>query len=273
MSFQSNPLNLDAFVSSHEEFKEVSKEDLLDVQMSIMDEEDVHRYVEKCMNCLRIFDERPDPESIVKIPLSAFEGLFLEATRKRLHDNRYITALKIFMGSQENVGIVPIFQPAYLKRARYDAVTQKELYQIPSYGYGRCYKFVEANSMFEEIGRDERMKLIESYKTESMEIIRQEGEPLSRFKQDTDVESCLFPFQTLFKLIQETPSDSIFLTNAIREVIVDNTYENKHVFIVSGEKINFEGPEIKAKFANRSHLCPPCNAVDFGFDVFALSQP
>lgn len=282
---QTNPLDLDEFIKSHPEFRSVSQEDLLDAQMSIMDEEEVHEYIKKCDDCLRVSGMKLPPRSIAEIPFTEFESLFLEATGKHLGGDkrRYITALKIFMGSQENAGIVPIFQPVYLKRMRYDAMTQKELYQIPSYGHGSFYKLVKKNTnksdstdntMFEEIKEDERMKIIRNYREGTMTIIHEEGQTHTKFIQDTDVEACVFPFQTLFKLIQERTSveETIFLTNAIREIIVDDGYENKHVFIISGEKINFEGPDKQARFANRSHLCPPCNSVDFGFDVFKLPK-
>ncbi|WP_300665503.1 hypothetical protein, partial [Fluviicola sp.] len=253
-------------------------EDLLDAQMSVMTKLEVDDYVKKCDIYLKLFGKKLDSYSILEIPFSEFEDLFLEATGKHLN-GRYITAIKIFMGSQEGVGVFPIFQPVYLKRTRYDTITQKELYQIPTYGHGKFYKFVEekpAGEKFVKMEEGDRDKIIENYTNGSMTMVHGKDQPHTKFIHDIDVEACLFPFQTLFKLIQEkdpkVEKEAIFLTNAIRTVIVDNVYENKHVFIISGEKIENKELDLPAKFANRSHLCPPCNTVDFGFDVFALPK-
>jgi hypothetical protein len=275
MLLELNPLFMEPFIQANPEFIAVPNEDLLNVQMSILTQQEAYDHVIKCNSRIQLMGQDLGVLQICEIPLLAFKNMFEEATSKRKNSDNYITALKIYMASKATK-MTPIFQPVYLKRLRYDPATQKELYQIPSYGHGGFYEFCQGEpatgsdpateSEFKPITDSDRTTLITNYTKKDMTMVHRSGESYKSFILDTDVESCLFPFQTIYKIMQETPSSKIFLTNAIREVGYDLINPNKHVFILSGEVIDKDIP-LQAKYANRSHLCPPCNSVDFGFDL------
>lgn len=268
MLLESNPLLRSALINSHRELSDIANEDLIDLQMSIMEKQEAHSHVVKCHSLLKLNSNSLTSLLIYKIPLTAFKIMFDEATSKRKNLDRYITAVKIFMAS-DGTKMTPIFQPVYLKQKAYDPATQKDLYQIPLYGNGSYYTF-NGTSTFDKIIDDNiRVTKVNNYTNNTppgMTLIHINGDSYKSFIQEKDVESCLFPFQTIYKVMQESSSNNAYLTNAIREVSYDVSNPNKHVFIVSGEVIDETLPLVPAKFANRSHLCPPCDGVNFGFD-------
>lgn len=267
MLLESNPLQIVPFTQTYRQLKALIDEDLVDLQMSIMDEQEAQDHVVMCRSLLKFKGSSLPSLLIYKIPLTAFSVMFEEATSKRLNSDKYITAVKIYMASN-GTGIMPIFQPVYLKQKNFDPATQKYLYQIPSYGNGSYYTF-DGNAFVKITNDNDRIVSMLEYTNGNMTLVHKDGDGFKPFIQDTDVESCLFPFQTIYKVMQDSNSEYAFLTNAIRRVNFDMNAPNKHIVIMSGEEVNeIEGAFVElAKFANRSHLCPPCDGLNFGFDL------
>lgn len=262
MLLETISLSLKEFILDHPELSAINNEDLLDLQLSALTDSMANDYAVMCSDYLRIGGTSLQNPLIHQIPLEAFQDLFDEATKKRIGADRYITALRMYMGS-DGITITPVFQPVYLKWNKYESSTQKDLYQVPSDGNGKFYVF--DGKAFVPVSDSDRAKMIDNYTKGSITLVHRKAEPDKPFIQDVDVEWCLFPFQVIYKVIQDTWSNVLFLTNAIKEVTYDSGSPYKHVFVVSGEEVT-KAPVSRMKFADRSHLCPPCNLVDFGFD-------
>lgn len=264
MLFQSNPLARKPFVQKHPQLKALIAEDLLDLQMSVMEEPEAHEHVLKCHSYLHLKGQNLSHLLSSMISLNDFDGLFKEATDKKRNGDKYITCLQVYLASEgENPVMFPVYQPVYLKRTHYDPITQKYMYTIPTDGLGKFYVHDKQN--FVPIPESEKNRLVRNYQEDMTMIHTINGANYTAFDPNHDVESCLIPFQLMYKLMDETPSQELFVTNAIREIEADEASPIKHIVIVSGEKVD-EIPVNPAKYANRSHLCPPCANI-FGFDL------
>jgi hypothetical protein len=262
---QSNPLDVTVFLRNHQELSAIAQEDLIDLQMSIMDEPEAHEHVTKCYSYLHLNGQNLSQLLCHSIPLKVFEDRFVQISNERRNGERYITCLKVYLASKDEASTVfPVYQPIYLKWMRYDAVMQKDQYEIPTYGYGKYYIF--DGSKFDNILDSEKDSLVNNYQSKIALIHTVSGTNYTSFDSIKDVESCLVPFQLIYKLMHETPSKEIFITNAMRELKSDLSSPMKHIIMVSGERVDETIPLVPAKYANRSHLCPPCTA-SFGFDL------
>jgi hypothetical protein len=260
-----NPADRIALVAAHPGLQPILHEDLLDLQMSIMSDVEFNEHVRLCNDFLHLNGIKIADLTFMTIPFDAFEDLFNEVADKRINGVRYVTALQVFFGCKDG-GFFPVFQPIYMHWEKYDPVTQKELYVVPTDGFGNYYYF--EGMQFHRINGEPELSLQKEWRNNyqnDISIIHHEGELHTNFIPDIDIESCIFPFQVIYKVLQELNSDNAYLTHAIRKVSFDSTHPIKHSVIFSGEE--YQGLVDEAKYANRSHLCPPCNGISIGYDV------
>ncbi len=260
----SNPLNVIPFVQRHRSLNGLLDESLIDLQMSILDEPDAYDHVIKCHLYLRLRNQYVKPLLCDQVSMNKFEPLFNEVTGKRQVIGKYITGLLVFMATDEtSTEITPIYQPVCLDWKDYDGSAQKDRYVIQDTGYGNYYIY-DGND-FAVVSEAEKNKLVANYRKDMSFIHTIGGANYDPFNAAHDVTACLVTFQLIYKLLDETPSETLFVTNGIREIRSDQTSPIKHMFIFSGEAIK-EHQAAPAKYANRSHLCPPCSTI-FGFDL------
>lgn len=260
----SNPLNVLQFIQKYPALADLKDESLLDLQMSILDEPDAYDHVRKSGQYLRLRNQHVHPFLCDQISMNKFDILFNEATGKRQTIGKYITGLLIFMATDEvSTEITPVYQPVCLEWLRYDAISQKDQYVIMDEGFGNYY--VYDGSAFVAVTDVEKEHLTGNYRKDISLIHTVNGTIHEPFNGSHDVTACLVSFQLIYKLLDETSSKEFFVTNGIREIRSDQISPIKHIFIFSGEAIK-EQQIMPAKYANRSHLCPPCSTI-FGFDL------
>jgi hypothetical protein len=209
--------------------------------------------------------------TLVEVHVNKFADLFNEASNKRLGSERYITALCITFGADGNT-VIPIVQSVYLKWVGYDAVSQKDIYTARSNSFGVNKIFNGTD--FVTISTGDKTAFVTNYR-ENIKIKHKSTLNLSGFVEGTDVESVIVPFQFLYSVIyyhnieQGGKVEPLgVITQGVREVLYDRNSPIKHFVFVSGARLAgiIDTP---VKYANRSHLCPPCSnlADNFGFDL------
>ncbi len=257
-----NPTPVNDIVNNHMYVGSLINEDLLDLSLSEMTEEEADAHALACNTYLTFKGSTISPQylTIAEAGFDLFKDFLAEATGKRIGTERYITALSITFGAIGNY-IRPIYQSVYLKWARHDAPTQKDLYAVSDSGYGEYYKF--DGGAFVKISQTDRNTMVADYKKD-IKIRHKNAENLEAFRPGVDAESILIPLQTIYTVMHNAHPSKLFITHAIREVQADRTSPMKHIVMVSGYKVPFVG--LPVLYANRSHLCPPC-AASFGFDL------
>ncbi|MNU74584.1 hypothetical protein D3C71_640900 [compost metagenome] len=239
---------IDYYKELNLDVRKLEEEDRLDLDLIPLVPEVAEREIDECDIYLRVGSELLEKE-IVRVNKVAFVELFKHASEMRSGTESYLTGLKIHFGL---VGkkIEPIFQPVYMKWESTDQGTNKyntkfEFHYVYNSEMKRFDKAEEA-----DLGR---IKIYQS----TIQIKHDLASGHGPFREK-DVEGVIFPFQTIFSLLYyNTGDDEVFFYNAIRP----ENDEKKHcVLLVTKEKKEkgFPHPIFEDKYANRSHLCPPC---------------
>lgn len=262
-----NPTPVQDIIDSHLEIdrpdvESLKEEDLLDLTMAEMSREEADLHADACARYLTLKGNPVLRQNVtsVEATLIQFKKLLVEATKKRIGNDRYITALSITLGVSGN-DFKPVFRPVYLRWLRYDAETQKDLYHAAASAYGNYYKFDAGG--FQPISKVEGDRMVSEYKS-NIKIVHKNGDSPQPFLAGVDVESVLIPLQTIYTVICSTTDYMGYITQAVRSVQYDAASPIKHIVMVSGDSIALVDRVII--YANRSHLCPPCSTI-FGFDL------
>ncbi|MNJ83146.1 hypothetical protein D3C87_05600 [compost metagenome] len=237
--------------------RKLEQEDRLDLDLIPLIPEVAEPEIDECDTYLKVSTGRLEKE-IIRINRVAFVGLFKIATEMRSGTESYLTGLKIHFGL---VGrkIEPIFQPVYMKRVAAgqgtnDYSTQFELHYVYNSGMKQFDK-----------AEEEDLRKIDNYKS-AIQIKHDAASAHGPFSEG-DVEGVIFPFQTIFSLLYYNEGDhDVFFYNAIRSV----GSKKKHCILLATKEKPFPQPVFENKYANRSHLCPPCRRVSNS--IFVESQ-
>jgi hypothetical protein len=194
-------------------------------------------------------------EEIIQIDKLAFIELFKRATKMSSGTIPYVTGLKIYFGLKGNK-IFPIFQPVFMERKSisadiYTYETRFEMHYV--------YDFVSKS--FTEAKRADFDNI---YNYRSTIQIKPTTAGNFGSLSNGDSEGVIFPFQTILSLSYYNPNDNVvFIYNAMRN---ENNRMKHCALLVTKGRISFT-QNLQDKYANRSHLCPPCNLV--AYEVFS----
>ncbi len=237
--------------------RKLKNEDRLDLELIPLVPEMAEPEIDECNVCLKVSSGLLE-QKIIQVDRKALVELFQRATQMRLGTDAYVTGLKIHFGLVGNE-IKLLFQPVYMKRVitgqgTNEYRTEFELHYVYSL---EARRFVEA--------KKEDFEKIRTYKS-SIQIKHDVASGYGSFSEG-DVEGVIFPFQTIFSLLYyNEEDDEVFFYNAIR---TENN-KNKHCILLATKSKPFPQPVFENKYANRSHLCPPCSRVSY--EIFMESQ-
>lgn len=227
---------------------DMNGEDRLDLEFVKLEPSTAEDEIDYCNDYLKTTDGELNP-LIEKIQSAHFEKLFNEVSKMRLPTESYLSGLKILFGLDEKQ-IVPMFQPVFLSRVT-SGVPGNHTY-IPKFGLYYNYDYTNGFSVAKE-GDFDRLS---NYR-KSIQIKRQTGN-YTAFNSKDDVEGVIFPFQTIYTLLNDNTENFANLYNAIRFV----EGEAKHCVLLTTQVAPFNFGLLEDKYANRSHLCPPCTVVE-----------
>lgn len=227
------------------EVQDMDSEDVLDLEFVAMGQADAEDEINDCDEYLRINSSSGFIDQFVmKIKNDHFEELFSDATQMHVGSESYVTGLKIFFGLNGSK-IYPVFQPIYSCRTTSGSPGNHTY--VPKFGLHYIYHYIGGF----KIARKSHFDKILNYRN-NVEIKRSTGN-FTKFDSKNDVEGVIFPFQTIYTLMNDNNENSVLLYNAIRM----EQGEAKHCILLTTQikpfKYIFED-----KYANRSHLCPPC---------------
>jgi hypothetical protein len=234
----------------------LKNEDVLQIDMTIVEIPKAIEEMAKCNDHLQINNQHILNLTMDSIQYNAFDKLFIEATTLRgTSSQHYVTGLRVHFGIK-GTKIVLIFQPTCLCKSSNPSEPNR-YYTFDGLPY--CYdkgseKFVPATPT--------DLAYITNYSNDIR--IKHFGDTIYKTRNPIDdTLSIIIPFQVVFSLIYDNDQNTdVFLFNAI----VDGVNKISHTVLMgTGNDDDGVKPIIGSytgKYANRSHLCPPCNYVD-----------
>ena len=256
----------------HPELGSLPSEVTLDIQYAEISDWNAKKAIEDCTKYLKVngTDFDISQAQLEHIEREKLTKLFDEATGLRNPRVRYITALKIWFG-MENDSIIPIFQPICLTWVSYDQANNSNIYSVLENGNGSYYRYSSGFAGFEffPLTESDFATLKGNYES-GIEILHNDAPTSSHshFIGRTDIDGCVFAFQVIYSLMHyNSDSETIRLYNSIRQVSYDSLNPVKHTVLLSCiefDETNKEKLLTLGKYANRSHLCPPCTNL-FGY--------
>lgn len=244
---------IDYYQKIGEDVRDLKNEDVIDQELAPLEPDVAEPEIDLSDIHLQVPLGKLDQE-IIRINKLAFVELFKRASKMRLNTDSYVTGLKIHFGL---VGkkIFPIFQPVFMKRNSMSSGIYETKFEL-------CYIYDCQSKQFIEAKRPDFDK-IHAYKS-SIQIKREVNGSFNSFSSNEDIEGVIFQFQTIFSLLCYNPDkDEVFLYNAIR----NESNKMKHCILLATESKPFPKPVFENRYANRSHLCPPCDKTEYS--VFA----
>jgi len=220
---------------------------------------------------------------IMKVKYDFFQELYFNAWSLSNGSSDYITALKMHFGFK-NGGVTLIFQPLF---TYLEGTTYKVLESSAYYLYDDSNHTYTSTKVFPT-------QLVTNYRN-IIRVKHPEEEGFNRFvdRHDVhgDVKAVIYPFQSIFALINDNildRDDCISIRNCLAtdNTAATETIQQRHSVVLIASKWKKETnlflekylerlPEkdskdllanlvfdMRDKFANRSHLCPPgCNEI------------
>lgn len=233
-------------------------EDTLDMDIVVVNNSYPLPQVDYFSSYFRKHGGTPLPRVIFGIKNTAFKAMYEKAVAFRTLGENHITALKIYLGLQD-FSIVPIFQAVYTKE------TSEGEYSV--IGESDRYLYDTSTEVF--VPYDELSGFEAAYQS-NINIKHQQSSSFGTFIRGTDSEAVIYPFQTIYTLMYDNRNDGdeyILLTNALS---IDKTTGKlliKHSLLLLATATEHGLLDLKDKYANRSHLCPPgCGSIT-DFDI------
>lgn len=234
-----------------EDVRDLKNEDVIDQELAELgpdiaepEIDDSDKYLKISSGLLR--------QEIVRIDRIAFVELFKRASKMRLGTISYVTGLKIHFGLVGSE-ISPVFQPVFMERKIMDS----GIYTYDT-NFELFYVYNPRTKQFDDAERGDFEK-INTYKS-SIQIKREVNGNFAPFSSSEDAEGVVFSFQTIFSLLYCNDNDEeVFLYNAIRK----ENNKMKHCILLATKSKPFLEPVFENKYANRSHLCPPCSSIKY----------
>jgi hypothetical protein len=209
-------------------------------------------------NYLRL-DNQLITSMVVTIPRNQLISLYNEVN---IGSQNYITALRVYLACKDSGSPVLdlIFQPVMLDFSHPDENSQTDMYRI-SFS-GQMYNFDSVAKRF--VVSTNVSSGIELYKNHFMIKRTSTAANFSKWSIK-DPEYTLFPFQLLIELMDNNKNDelSIYSVATLNKEIPAKR-EFQHALLLHSPNKGGTG-YFADKYADRSHLCPPCSGLEFGF--------
>ena len=246
----------------------LKEEDVINIEVIELSEAEASLEIQMCEQHLKINDIVLKNQLIRSISIRAFDKLFHLANSLKTNDVdtypiHFFTGVRIYFGVKDG-DIFTLFRPVYIKRPATIPGQALAIYE------GGIYTYVDFATKEFQPASSKHLARIKAY--EDQIKIKQNSPTASyeKFDKLLDVNSVIFPFQTIYSLencnsTNNKRLDDIFLFSSIRE----EEGRIKHCILLSPGKIPIDPEEdpamfanLTGKYANRSHLCPP-NQIDF----------
>lgn len=253
--------DLEIIASNYPYVKRILGEDRINLEQNDVESNIGDNWIIRGRNHLK-FNNAPIHPKFDSIPLNQLDILFNEVSSISI-PGPFITALKVMFVSK-NGQLDLRFQPIKLSYRYRDHNNQKHNYQISA--LGKTY-YLE-NDTF-KVERNDIKTLIQEYR-DNIKILKDPTNPDTFSNHELGVDSLymIFPFQLIYQLLLDNLSDNLDLFNVAIGTEDSDVAPFFHSLLLKAV-INGSGPitpeMFTNKYADRSHLCPPCSGDYFGF--------
>lgn len=253
--------NLEEIASTYPAVKRILGEDNINLEQNDIEMMKGDDWIQQGMDYLRFMD-LPINSLILSLPLDQINILFNDVSGIAIPGS-YFSALKVNFVSKNNQ-LTLLFQPIKLSYRHYDTNSLRHMYQISA--QGRIWNF-ENNQLNTEKNNPDAY--IRAYMG-NISIQKDPANPgnYSRHSEGVDSLYMIFPFQLIYQLLHDNLSSALEFHNV---AIGLDSPEKAPVFhsLILKSAISGSGPFVPGiftdKYADRSHLCPPCTGFYYGF--------
>lgn len=259
---------IEQLVYSNPLISSLRNEDVLNLEMDDVDSVEGQARLQRSQSNLRL-SRIPPIIDIAQISSDQMEILYNKVSGFTTPQKQCLTALIVHHAMETVDGkdvYNPLYQPVFLKWIRKDHVSQTNVYELKE--QGNYYVLNGSEKFSQRTDYDDRKNL---YKGRFEICPNHNHPPVFRSFIDnppTDTKCALFPFQLIFTLMKHNGNDTVLLHHS-----VNGTGSNEmddiplyHSILLSSKRITNTGL-FAGKYANRSHLCPPCSETEFGFNL------
>lgn len=235
----------------------INLEDTLDMQIAEVLAGSPLPQIENFNSYIRLNNGYTLPRIVFGIKHTAFKDLYLKAQGLVPAGSNHITALKINLGIKNGI-LFPVFIPICTVNDGNNNYTVIEYTEQYTYNYSA--------GLFEKC--DDWKTLISDYQT-SIAIRHNGGPQFENYILNSDSEAIIYPFQTIYTMILDSsPYPFVLLTNSLATDKNSGALLCQHsiLLMATSSSIGIIGHNV---YANRSHLCPPCNIIS-DFDIIRL---
>lgn len=242
----------------------LKNEDWLNLEMDDVDQPEGQKRLGNSQTNLLLKNACVDVD-IASISRTEMNKLYNEVSVHTTPQKKCLTGLTIYHAAEEGPDgkciYNPVYQAVFLKRIRPDYPSHSYIYNITERG---DFYMLSSAGKFMSCADPEPFK--KCYRDHA-DICPDYEEPAAfrGFIRHTDTESVLFPFQLIYTLMEHNGNDTVLLHQCLSGSNDSTDVPLMHSILLSSKLITNTGL-FAGKFANRSHLCPPCLA-DFGFNL------
>jgi len=204
------------------------------------------------------------PETAAVLSRANIDFLYEKVGQRATVNKKCITALLVHFANRINGGVHtfhPLFQSVFLELKQYDAYSMTYIYET-TYS-DEIYHFSGAD-LVPCVDNEQQQWILDYGKFGTINHSKDLAKPFTTLITNVDSESQLFPFQLIYTLMDHNKADQVTFKNCMSEFVHDPSISLKHSMLMSSPDIGNGGPFYQ-KYANRSHLCPPCGR--FGFTL------
>lgn len=203
------------------------------------------------------------PNSEIEISRTAMDSLY-EKVKDRPTDKKCLTGLYIFYACKI-IGTThifyPIYQPVFLTWEKYDEYSLTHLY-VTTY---EDAAFHFDGTDFIQCVNDEASEWRRNYRTYVRLNTSNTPGTFISFRNNIDAEGLFFPFQLIYRLMKDNDPSRIILKSCMTEFSHHQACKRKHSMLLKSPLGSGSG-DFTGKYANRSHLCPPCGRFGFALN-------
>ncbi|MNU74590.1 hypothetical protein D3C71_640960 [compost metagenome] len=238
-------------------------EDVLDVQLTVVGVPTAIQEISNCHTHLSIDKEEIKNLVVDSIRYKTLDHMFKEATLLRGTSTQpYVTGLKVSLGIKAGKMFL-VFQPVYLSKST-DVINEPNRYYVHE---GLHYRYKDDLDGFVPARAEDLTTLVCYHDTIQIKHLGETD--FKAFNDQIDSKAVIIPFQVIFSLVYDNPNNTdVFLFNAVVKRVISGISQINHTVLIGAD--NDEGIMVKGingglftgKYANRSHLCPPCSYVD-----------
>jgi hypothetical protein len=250
-------------IQAHNNLAPMDNEDQLTLELVDVDQIEGVNRISLFTTHIKLNGSIISPE-IIELTRAQIDHFYSEVNIYPTVQKKCLTALQVSFACKTPDVFTPIYRSVFMVWKEYNSNSNNHFYSPKKFGKFYYYESGVRTEITENEsdywGTNYQQAVTIKHNSSSLE-------PYGKFIDGIDTMTVVFPFQTIYTLMKENNCDKIKLFSCMSEIKHQSSNPMKHGILLSALPVEPASGQLKDKYANRSHLCPPCNGALFGFDI------